>query len=642
MLKKIFMLIIMFSMAGSSLFAVSEEELKQLTGKSQDKINPAQYEAIYADAFDFLINKISETKGDQRYKFQIMMQDICAHASRPDAEKQRLTMSKALVQKLEKDGIEPEIRNWIILQIERSGKDEVLDTLQKCLGAKDINERNYAIGALEKNPSVKATDILLTALAKTNDDIYTAGLISALGNRKDAKALKALSGQLDSSNKTVFSAAVTALVKLGTPDSIQAIRNKLSAAKPLNYIAAKGLLDIAAVTKNSNLCKELYTWLENNEQASKKHSIRQAIVTEMAMQNTPGSDDIIIANYENEDPDIKEIAIAAAGAASSNTAALYMADNFHKLNSQQLGQLIIMLAEKKEPDITKPINHAISSGFTETVKIAAEVINNVQTKKTAEILMQFTEYNDAEIRRIAHQAVIDSTNLYVDDLLKAQAVKAEGKQQIDAISLLGERKTSGITEMLFGFAKSDNKEIYAAALASIGNTATYKSIPEICKMVLDSDSVSFRKAGLDAINKILTSSENTKTAYHTIIQEIEKASTKDKIELLSTFKMAADKSAMDYCMTIVINAGDNGIKEPLPQAALKALSSWSNSMPVKGLLDLAKNSDYKAEYGKFVLDLAMNMLRVDKNEAKKIAQAVKDAGIDEAINTKAEKIINLR
>ena len=642
MLKKTFILIIVFSMVVSSAWAVSQEELSQLTGKSKDNIEPGKYSALYSEAFDYLVKKMAESNGDECYKLQIMLQDVCAHASRPGAEEQRAAMATALAAKLAEPGIKPEMRNWIILQIERSGKGEVLPVLTKSLAAADVNERNYAIGALEKNPDAKATDILLGALKGTNDDNFILGLLSALGNRKDTIAAGAVIAKLDSSKPEIFDAAGTALVKLGTAEGTKALKNKLSALEPLSDIAAKKLIDIAENTNDGGLFKEVYGWVEKAEPTKRVYGIRQAALNGMAELGTAGYEDILKANFKSNDPVIKTMAIEAAGAAKSSSTAKYMAGNFETLDSKMLGRLIVMLANRDEPSIAGPIIHAMSSGFADALEIAASVIDKVQTRETAAILIKLLENDNSNVRRIAEYEASISTNKYLDTLLKQIATEGSKKEKINAIKLLGDRKTQDIATTLLGFAKSDDKEIYSAALAALGKTAGYAAIPELCTMTLKSVDGNFKKAGLDAVNAILTSSKNGLAAYKIMIAVIEKANVKDKIELLGTFKMAGEKSAMDYCVKLVKQAGDGGFKEPLTQAALKALTSWSNSMPVKELLELAKSSQYKSEFGQAGLDLAMNMLRVDKNEAKKIAQAVKDANISEDINAKADKIISLR
>jgi len=106
--------------------------------------------------------------------------------------------------------------------------------------------------------------------------------------------------------------------------------------------------------------------------------------------------------------------------------------------------------------------------------------------------------------------------------------------------------------------------------------------------------------------------------------------------------MSSNADAMDYCLGLLSEAEGSSFESPLPQTALKMLSSWSDPMPAKHLIEQAKTSQHKAAYANAALDLARTMVRYDKEQAKKIAADVKALNMSEAINESADKIIDLR
>lgn len=645
MFKKTSIAIFVLTLTLTTLWAVTPDQIQQLAGKSTDGIQPEQYAQVYGEAFAYLIEQMDQTTGDARYAHQITLQDICLHASRPSAEEQRLAMSKALANTLESKTMAPEIRYWVLLQIERTGKAEVLDMLAKSLGSADKIEQGYARQALEKNPAPQATDILLKALKATDDDTFSAGVISSLGNRQDPKAVEAVGGHLDHKNPTVAKAAVTALVEINTPDAVAILKTKLSPIHPAAGAIAKGLVEIAAtaaIPQANAIDSDLYAWSGKVQPASTAYNIRKAALMGLAKNDAAGSDKMILADFNADNPAIQSMGIAAAGVAKSSGPAKAMADNSDRLDPVLQKQLIMMLATRQEPSVITPVKVAVKSTDQELLLTAVDALSQLNTRDAAALLIELTGHNDIQIKKQAIQKVVESNNDSIDELLRAAADSGDDKERAAAIVLLGERQTPNAATQLFKYAQSDNKVIYESAFKAIGLSASADTIPALCKMVQTTSENDFKTSALSAINTILRNSRDSKAAYAIILKEIKSAEPDQKVDLLSTLKMSSDTDAMEYCLGLLSDAEAQSFESPLPQTALKMLSSWSDAMPAKYLLERTKTSQHKSAYAEAALDLAKNLVRYDKKEAQNIASDVKALNVSEAINNNADKIINLR
>jgi HEAT repeat protein len=643
--KKTSIALFVFTLSLAPLWAVTPAQLQQLAGKSVDTIQASQYAEVYQDAFAHLTKQMDQTTGDARYAHQVMLQDICLHASRPGAEQQRLAMSKALASTLQSKTMTPEIRYWVLLQIERTGQAEVLPVLTKSLGSTDKTEQGCARAALEKNSDSQATEILLKALATTQDKAFAAGLISSLGNRQDPKAVEAIGQQLDHTNSIIGAAAVTAMVKINTPDAVTMLQQKLSPTHPVAGDIAKGLLDIAAISaapKANAIYDDLYVWSDEIKPASSVYSVRKAALIGLAENNSAGIDKMIITDFNAEDPAVQSMAIAAAAVTQSSRPAKAMADHSDQLDNTLNNQLIIMLGNRNESLVMTPIKHAVKSNDSVLLQTVVDTLSQLDTRESAVMLIELTRNSNGQISRYAFQNIVASGNVHIDELLKAEADSGDDKQRAAAIVLLGERKTPNITKQLFKYAQSDNEVIYKAALKAIGSSASADSIPELCGMVKTSTSESFKTSALLAINKILRNSQDQKAAYAIILQEIKAADEDQKVTLMTTLKMCGDAEAMKYCLGLLSDAEGESFDSLIPQTALKMLSFWSDPMPAKHLLDRAKTSQHKLAYAQAAADLAKNMLRYNKEQAKKIAEDVKALNLSETINVSADKIINIR
>ncbi|MCD6175409.1 MAG: HEAT repeat domain-containing protein, partial [Planctomycetes bacterium] len=625
MFKKILIALFIFTLNLVPLWAVTPAQLQQLAGKSTDGIQVSQYAEVYQDALTHLTLQMDQTTGNTRYTHQVMLQDICLHASRPGAEKQRLAMSKALANTLQSKTMTPEIRYWVLLQIERTGKAEVLPVLIESLGSADKTEQGCARAALEKNPAPQATEILLEALATTQDEMFAAGLISSLGNKQDPKVLEVIGQQLDHANRTIATAAVTAIVKINTPDAVAMLKQKLSPTHPASGAIAKGLLDIAAISAGPEaiaIYNELYVWSGKVQPAATAYGVRKAALIGLAENNVAGVDKIIIADFKTEDPAIQSMAIAAAAAAKSSAPAKTMADNSEQLSSDLLNQLIAMLAVRNESSVMTPIRRAIKSNDPFLLQTVIDTLAQLKTQESAEMLLEMTRNNEAKIAKYAQRMLVVSHNGFIDELLLATSGSGDDEQRAAAIVLLGERKTPNITEQLFEYAQSENEIVYTSALKAIGLSASADTIPVLCDRVKTSTVDSFKTVALSAINQILRSSQDEKAAYAIILKEIKAADEDQKVALITTLKMCGDVDAMEYCLGLLSDAEGESFQLPIPQTALKVLSSWSDPMLAKHLLDRAKTSQHKLAYAQAAVDLAKNMLRYSKEQAKKIAEDV--------------------
>ncbi len=645
MFKKILIALFIFTLNLVPLWAVTPAQLQQLAGKSTDGIQVSQYAEVYQDALTHLTLQMDQTTGDTRYTHQVMLQDICLHASRPGAEKQRLAMSKALANTLQSKTMTPEIRYWVLLQIERTGKAEVLDMLTESLGSADKIEQGCARAALEKNSAPQATEILLEALATTQDEMFAAGLISSLGNKQDPKVLEVIGQQLDHANRTIATAAVTAMVKINTPDAIAMLKQKLSLAHPESGAIAKGLLEIAAASATpeaNTIYDDLYVWSGKVKPASSAYSIRKAALIGLAENDSADIDKRIIADFKTEDPTVKSMAIAAAAVTQSSRPAKMMADHSDQLDNILQNQLIVMLAARNESSVMIPIRRAIKSNDPFLLQTVIDTLSQLETQESAAMLLEMTRNSNANVCNYAHQKLVVAGNDHIDELLKAEADSGDDEQRAAAIVLLGERKTPNVTEQLFEYAQSENEIIYTSALKAIGSSASADNIPALCAMMKTSTVDSFKASVVSAINNILRKSQDDKAAYAIVIKEIKAADEDQKVALITTLKMCGDVDAMEYCLGLLSDAEGESFQLPIPQTALKVLSSWSDPMLAKHLLDRAKTSQHKLAYAQAAVDLAKNMLRYSKEQAKKIAEDVEALNMSETINKSADKIINIR
>ncbi len=142
-----------------------------------------------------------------------------------------------------KTGVSRDAKDFVCRKLMIIGTASSVPTLSELLGDKDLS--HMARFALERIPASEAAQAMRDALPKLVGSLKV-GVISSLGDRRDAGSVPALAALLADSDAAVAVAAAVALGDIRSPEAAKA----LSAAKP-NGAQAK-----QAVTDASLACAE--------------------------------------------------------------------------------------------------------------------------------------------------------------------------------------------------------------------------------------------------------------------------------------------------------------------------------------------------------------------------------------------------
>ena len=151
-------------MTGALCAQDTDTLLAELTGhKDAPQRNAAQLETAYQTAIKALLPLMSAEDVGSRYAHQITLQNMAAHASRPNAETEREVLAKVVGNTLLSTEMTPTLRHWCVLQLERIGKGESVPVLARLMSDPDMAMQDYARRALQKNPDRDATQALIRA-----------------------------------------------------------------------------------------------------------------------------------------------------------------------------------------------------------------------------------------------------------------------------------------------------------------------------------------------------------------------------------------------------------------------------------------------------------------------------------------------
>ena len=157
---------------------------------------------------------------------------VAAHGNAAAGKEIEERLVAALQRELSRDAQE-----WICRKLATIGTVAAVPRLADLVVDKELS--HMARFALERIPAPEAAQALRDALPKVSGNVKI-GVISSLGNRRDAGAVAALSGLLKDADPAIARAAALALGAIGNAESAAALLTglKASPAKPVTLVDA--------------------------------------------------------------------------------------------------------------------------------------------------------------------------------------------------------------------------------------------------------------------------------------------------------------------------------------------------------------------------------------------------------------------
>jgi len=154
---------------------------------------------------------------------------MIARAGDPGREAQRKELVAAMLARLSKSDDLNE-RVFLLRQLATIGREESVPVLTSLISDRDPILREYALRALERNPTADALEAIIAALGGADSPEWRVALINGLGNRRDGSAVSALSRWMTDPDESVAIAAILAAGNTGSPRAAELLGGEMLAA----------------------------------------------------------------------------------------------------------------------------------------------------------------------------------------------------------------------------------------------------------------------------------------------------------------------------------------------------------------------------------------------------------------------------
>jgi HEAT repeat protein len=516
-----------------------------------------------------LVQSLSSTNLAVQTQARLDLLAVCSNASRPDADAGRRAVCLEICAELEND-LSPLVVSQLVRNLQRIGDVESVPTLVKLLSASDAHVRDDARQALAVNPSPEAGQALSMQLMmrKARAPRETAGLIYALGERRQAGASNLIAPYLGNQDRLIFTATAKALSRLNEEEGIRALITQ----RANETGARKAMLDAELFeTDRIAVFEKLYA-------ASQPEEVRAVALLGLVMNNGAKS---AAAALDSGNPALQTAVIE--GASQSQTPKLYdlVAKQLPKLPPQLQVQALGALEFSDNRDYAKSVEPLLNSADEQIQVAAAQALGRIGTAKSVPVLLSS---GTGESRRAL--GILNAKG--VDKILEKEAAnKGDDARRAVAIEALALRGRRDLISDFFAYASEEGQDVSIAGVKAIGLIGNLSNLEALTKLMIKNEKSRLSRDILQSIVDIMRRSTAPGEAVAVLVSQMDGASPRSQSLILQALAQVGNQEALQSILAACLSTD-----EVLQKQAIKLLGEWKNNNALPDMLGLASDESF--------------------------------------------------
>lgn len=617
-------IIIVFAACAVALGTLRAQEAKS-SGQNQGGTSVEQ-------TVNQLIPRLAATNVADRYAAQMELQALAVKSGRPGAKAERAEVAKILAAKAKDATVPQPARVWCVRQLEYVGDAESIPALTSLLNGPDAELKESARRALEKNPAPAASEVLRTALKQGGDASWKIGLIQALGERGDARAVALVQPYL--ADPKTGGAAAAALAKIASDDSIRDLwaaydEGNLAAAEALILAGAHlvrqaydegppvtggpGLQSVRAVSaeklaKAEKIFSRLYlagTGQPGAAPAMKNPAaarrVRCAALVGLAKADPKNARKYISAELESADPRMQYAAVTAAVVA---------------YGKDKVGPALALLLPRLSPTAKvfvlrqlDPSAEAQVISLTEDpddgVRFAAlETLGRIGGAASVPVLMTAST-GSSSTKKAAVAALAKLPGSDADAALEKLAERGDASSRAVAIQTLAVRNDTKALPALITYAGEADQKVSEAACSALGKMGSDNQLEPVARLAMSGKT----PAAEPALQAVAARTKNKPSAVKNLVALLPSVAPQNSALLFETLTVLGGPEAL----AAITNAMSNG-NEQIKDAAVRSLANWPDFVAVEPLLVIASDANAKRVHQVLAIQGVVRLVKASESE----------------------------
>jgi len=442
--------------------------------------------------------------------------------------------------------------------------------------------------ALARIPGPAVDQVLRDSLAKASGKVKI-GIIGSLGQRRDVKAVPALTALSSSDDPVTAEAAMAALAEIGDRPSLNALsaaHAKASGASArrvseaylecADRVAARGDKDSAV-----KVYKELVAPKEPPQ-------VRLGALSGIASASPKEAIALLAAEIQSKDANLQfgAIKILSGLPGSEVTAALERA--FPTLAPSGKVRLLGALVERGDKSVQPLFARAAKDPSPEVKAAALGGFGVMGDAASIPVLAESAASTQPAEQAAARQSLKGLPGTTIDAALVSAIASSKGKVKAELILAAGERGSPAVADAVVKAIQDNDPDVHREALKAARNVAGPAQVQALTDLVVNASSPADRRGAGQALAAALDRSEPGRTG--SVIAAYRSATALEpRLALLEALGRTSNAQALALLRGL--------LEDPSPEivrGSILGLSAWSDATPLADLMAIAKGNSNPA------------------------------------------------
>ena len=524
---------------------------------------------LHASDLDDLIAKASRYESGQSAEPLTQIEQRLRESTGDPS--QRATFETALVRLLSQSATF-EARRFACQQLAIYGTEVSLPALAGLLKGPDTV--GMACLALSTHPSTKANDVLREALS-AHTGLARAQVVVALGERRDAQSVPALTRLAHDPDSATAIASAAALGKIAGEDALASLSSlrqqgdpgRARAAVMASLAAADRAVEAGSMGVAAAVYKELLA-------PSQSLEVRRAALEGLLRTDADGGQQRILDLLQGRDVYLKPSAIARIPSLTAPDVSKQFGRELPRLRPDEQVLLMKVLALRDDQDARSAITAQLYAMNATVRRTAILAIGDMGDASAAVVLIKALGTAErAEDRRVIATALSSlKGNGAVDENIIASLRNSSALTRAVLIGVLSRRACTAAVPVLLDETASSEGTVAEEAFRALGELAPPNSAARLVERLVGLPVATARSVAETAAAKVLGKIRDPALRCDTVLGPLAQArDTETRCSLIGLLRVCSDVRALGALKTAMHDA------DPLVRdAALRTLASWAD------------------------------------------------------------------
>jgi HEAT repeat protein len=441
-----------------------------------------------------------------------------------------------------------------------------------------------ACDALVTLPGTEASEALRAAL-KTSLGNPKAGVVHALGERRDSGAVTDLARLLQDSDVLIATSSARALGEIGGNVAVQALREAMK-VPPVQLAAVDALLRCASQLAANGDRAAAVKLLQELDNPENPEQIRAAACAGVIRSSGDGVFDLVASRIGGTDPTKQTMALELAREMENSRATGAFTNLLAKSTPAMQAALLALLEQRGDPSAA-PAVVALAGSTDSYVRVSAvAALGVLGDASSVPLLAAAAASHDEAEQKAARQALIALRRGDVGGMMVSQLPLASTEVQAELARALAARWEKSAVRPLLGLAQSNSEATRKAAIRALSLLADASHFGALVKLMSETTTEVAREDIRGVFESIVDRAEGRKGLdVAPLIGGLNSGSRETRIALLQVSALFADER--------VRVAFRSALKDPDPiirDAAARTICDTRDPDLLPDLFALARNS----------------------------------------------------